>query len=280
MHPMTLPAALTPPHSIDPASLAALPRTSGVYVFKGEGALPIYIGKSVDIRSRVLSHLRAADEAEMIAQCRRVEYIETAGEFGALLLEARLIKQLSPLFNIRLRRVRNLCSIQLSDLSGAVTPEIVTGKDVAVGQTEGLHGLFSSVHAAQSKLRELADQHMLCQGLLGLEKIGKRGCFGLQVRTCLGACAGKEDRHAHDRRLLSALEDWKVHAWPFTGAVDLIEQRGDWVERHRIQDWRYLGTWCSRTQQLSRHEQLAFDLDTYKILVKPIMLGTARIEPV
>ena len=172
MHPMTLPAALTPPHSIDPALLAALPRTSGVYVFKGEGALPIYIGKSVDIRSRVLSHLRAADEAEMIAQCRRVEYIETAGEFGALLLEARLIKQLSPLFNIRLRRVRNLCSIQLSDLSGAVTPEIVTGKDVAVGQTEGLYGLFSSVHTAQSKLRELADQHMLCQGLLGLEKIG------------------------------------------------------------------------------------------------------------
>ena len=280
MHPMTLPAALTPPHSIDPALLAALPRTSGVYVFKGEGALPIYIGKSVDIRSRVLSHLRAADEAEMIAQCRRVEYIETAGEFGALLLEARLIKQLSPLFNIRLRRVRNLCSIQLSDLSGAVTPEIVTGKDVAVGQTEGLYGLFSSVRAAQSKLRELADQHMLCQGLLGLEKIGKRGCFGLQVRTCLGACAGKEDRHAHDRRLLSALENCKVHAWPFTGAVDLIEQRGDWVERHRIQDWRYLGTWCSRTQQLSRHEQLAFDLDTYKILVKPIMLGTARIEPV
>ena len=150
MHPMTLPAALTPPHSIDPASLAALPRTSGVYVFKGEGALPIYIGKSVDIRSRVLSHLRAADEAEMIAQCRRVEYIETAGEFGALLLEARLIKQLSPLFNIRLRRVRNLCSIQLSDLSGAVTPEIVTGKDVAVGQTEGLYGLFSSVRAPRA----------------------------------------------------------------------------------------------------------------------------------
>lgn len=277
---MTQPAALTRPHSIDPASLAALPRTSGVYVFKGEGALPLYIGKSVDIRSRVLSHLRAENEAEMIAQSRRVEYIETAGEFGALLLEARLIKQLSPLFNIRLRRVRNLCSIQLSDLSGAVTPEIVTGKDVAVGQNDGLYGLFSSVHAAQGKLRELADQHMLCLGLLGLEKLGKRGCFGLQVKTCLGACVGKEDRRAHDRRLLSALVDWKVHAWPFVGAVDLIEQRGDWVERHRIQDWRYLGTWCSRTQQHTRHEQLTFDLDTYKILVKPIMLGTARIEPV
>ncbi|MEY3765495.1 MAG: Excinuclease cho, partial [Pseudomonadota bacterium] len=97
------PSVLAP--QIDPASLAALPRTSGVYIFKGDGTLPLYIGKSVDLRSRVLAHLRAADEAEMMAQTRRVEFIETAGELGALLLEAQLIKQQSPLFNIRLRRL-------------------------------------------------------------------------------------------------------------------------------------------------------------------------------
>lgn len=265
-------------HQIDPESLAALPRTSGVYIFKGEGTLPIYIGKSVDIRSRVLAHLRAQDEAEMIAQSRRIEFIETAGEIGALLLEALLIKQQSPLFNIRLRRLRNLCSIRLSEKSSGVTPEVVSGSDVAVGQVDGLYGLFSSVHAAQGKLRELADQHQLCLGLLGLETISKRGCFGLQVRTCLGACIGKEDRQEHDQRLFTALVDLKVHAWPFSGAVDLVEESGDWVQRHRIQDWRYQGTWCSRTNQLCVHEQQGFDLDTYKILVKPILMGTARVE--
>lgn len=263
---------------MDPESLAVLPRTSGVYIFKGEGSLPIYIGKSVDIRSRVLAHLRAEDEVEMIAQSRSVEYIETAGEIGALLLEARLIKQQSPLYNIRLRRLRNLCSIRLPNKMGGGTPEIITGKDVAVGQDAGLYGLFSSVHAAQSKLRELADQHRLCLGLLGLEKVSKRGCFGLQVKTCLGACVGKEDRQAHDQRLFAALVDLKVHAWPYPGAVDLVEQRGDWIQRHRIQDWRYQGTWCSRNPELSAHEQHGFDLDTYKILVKPIMMCTARVE--
>lgn len=266
------------PHQIDPASLEALPRTSGVYIFKGEGTLPIYIGKSVDIRSRVLAHLRAEDEAEMIAQSRRVEFIETAGEIGALLLEARLIKQQSPLFNIRLRRLRNLCSIRLEETAGGVTPEVVTGKDVAVGETDGLYGLFSSVHSAQSKLRELADQHRLCLGLLGLEKISQRGCFGLQVKSCLGACVGREDRQEHDQRLFAALLDLKVEAWPFAGAVDLIEQNEDWVQRHRIQGWRHTGTWCSRTEQFSALDQQGFDLDTYKILVKPIMLGTARVE--
>ena len=268
------------PHPIDPASLAALPRTSGVYIFKGEGRLPLYIGKSVDIRSRVLAHLRAEDEAEMIAQSRRVDFIETAGEIGALLLEARLIKQQSPLFNIRLRRLRNLCAIRLAKKALGVTPEVVSGKAVAIGQADGLYGLFSSVHAAQSKLRELADQHRLCLGLLGLEKLSMRGCFGLQVRTCLGACVGKEDRQAHDQRLFSALLDMKVHAWPFPGAVDLIEQSGDWVQRHRIQDWRYLGTWCSRTDQQVHDDQQGFDLDTYKILVKPIMMGTANVQRV
>lgn len=53
-------------HKIDPVSLTALPRTSGVYIFKGEGTLPLYIGKSVDIRSRVMSHLRTSDEARML----------------------------------------------------------------------------------------------------------------------------------------------------------------------------------------------------------------------
>ena len=277
---MAQPELPFPPHQIDPESLAALPRTSGVYIFKGEGALPIYIGKSVDIRSRVLAHLRAEDEAEMMAQSRRVEFIETAGEIGALLLEARLIKQQSPLFNIRLRRLRNLCSIRLAEKAGVVTPDIVSGKAVAVGQADDLYGLFSSVYSAQSKLRELADQHGLCLGLLGIEKVSKRGCFGLQVKTCLGACVGKEDRHAHDQRLFSALTDLKVHAWPYPGAVDLVEQSGDWIQRHRLQDWRYQGTWCSKTHQLTTHDQLGFDLDTYKILVKPVMMGTVRIEAV
>lgn len=275
---MTQTESAAQPHQIDPVSLAALPRSAGVYIFKGVGTLPIYIGKSVDIRSRVLAHLRAEDEAEMIAQSRQVEFIETAGEIGALLLEAWLIKQQSPLFNIRLRRLRNLCSILLSEKSAGVTTEVVSGRDVTVGQVDDLYGLFSSVHAAQAKLRELADQQRLCLGLLGLEKISKRGCFGLQVRTCLGACIGKEDREAHDQRLFTALVDLKVHAWPFPGAIDLVEESGDWVQRHRIQDWRYQGTWCSRTNQLSVLEQQGFDLDTYKILFKPIMMGSARVE--
>lgn len=267
-------------HKIDAALLEELPRTSGVYFFWGSSTLPLYIGKSVDIRSRVLSHIRAEDEAEMMAQTKRIEFIETAGEIGALLLEAHLIKKHFPLYNIRLRRQKTLCSIRLDESGAALNPEIVSGNDRDIAGADDLYGLFGSVHAAKEKLRELAEQHRLCMGLLGLEKISPRGCFGLQLKTCLGVCVGKEDRFAHDQRLLSALLDLKVQAWPYSGAVDLVEESEGWTQRHRIQDWRFLGTWCSKTATFAEHERHGFDLDTYKILVRPIMLGTVRIQPV
>jgi len=272
-----------PDHKIDPDSLAALPRTFGVYIFKGEGPLPLYIGKSVDIRSRVMSHLRTPEEASMTAQTRRIDFIETAGEIGALLLESRMIKEQSPLFNQRLRRVRTLCSIRLRQTDIGKVPEIVDSKSVNLGSTPELYGLFSSSHAANAKLKELAQQHMLCMSVLGLEKTSKRGCFGLQIKTCLGACVGKEDRQAHDERLFTALIDSQVEVWPFAGPVDLIEESDGWVQRHRVNNWCYLGTQCSKTQgksQLSDLKQNDFDLDSYKILVKPIMLKTVKVEAV
>ena len=74
------------------ACLAPLPKGPGVYVFHGQSeSLPLYIGKSVNIRSRVMAHFRAQDEAKMLRQTRRISFIETAGELGALLLEAQLI---------------------------------------------------------------------------------------------------------------------------------------------------------------------------------------------
>ena len=272
---MTVAIDLPIPHQC----LDALPRRPGVYIFRGEGTLPLYIGKSIDIRSRVLSHLRAPDETKMISQTRWIDFIETAGEIGALLLEAQMIKAHTPLFNIRLHRLRQMNSIRLVGTDAGMTPEIVSSKNTPIGQVEGLYGLFSSKHAAQAKLRELAKSHQLCLALLGLEKLNKRGCFGLQIRTCKGACVGQEARAEHDQRLFSALLDMKVHAWPYQGAIDFVETQGDWVQKHRIQDWRYLGTWCSRGGHSGQAER-SFDLDTYKILVKPILLRSAVIEEV
>jgi excinuclease Cho len=268
-------------HKIDPESLAALPNSSGVYIFKGQGTLPLYIGKSVNIRSRVLSHLRTLNEANMIAQTHHIDFVETAGELGALLLEARMIKEQNPLFNQRLRRLRRLSSIRLSQTDTGTTPEIVDSKTVNLGATPKLFGLFSSNHAAKQKLHELAQMHGLCKVVLGLEKTSPRGCFGLQIKTCLGACVGNEARLLHDERLLAALIDLQVEVWPYSGQVDLIEENNGWVQRHRINNWCHLETWCSKTgqaTQVTTFDPQAFDRDSYQILVKPILLQTVKVQ--
>ena len=95
------------------------PREHPVYFFYAEGdSIPLYIGKSIDIRSRLLSHLRAPEEARMLRQAQRIEYPQTAGEIGALLLESRLIKELQPLKHKRLRRQQRLCSLRIRDETG------------------------------------------------------------------------------------------------------------------------------------------------------------------
>ena len=262
---------------------AHLPHAPGVYVFWGDSSLPLYIGKSVDIRSRVLSHFRQPDEARMLAQTRRIECLPTAGEMGALLLESRLIKTRQPLFNQRLRRTKHLHSWRLSEEAAGLANDLVSSAEVVHGQTQGLFGLFASRHAAQEKLRALAAEHKLCLATLGLEKTTQRGCFGLQLRQCDGVCVGKAPRADHDERLRTALQQLQVHVWPYATAIDVVEQSGDWVQKHRVNNWCYLGTWCSQTgaaAPLVDFKPTDFDLDSYKILVKPIMLKTVKIETV
>jgi DNA polymerase-3 subunit epsilon len=80
-----------------------IPDTPGVYLFYGEGRTPLYIGKSVNMRTRVLAHFQSAAkvarEARIAQEIRRIEWHDTAGELGALLLQTRLVKELKPLHN-------------------------------------------------------------------------------------------------------------------------------------------------------------------------------------
>ena len=127
--------------------------------------MPLYIGKSVNIRTRVMSHFRAKDEARMLRQTTHISFVETAGELGALLTEARMIKEQQPLFNKRLRRSKQLCSLHIQEGKVAVA----YAKEIDFSSTPGLFGLFANRTVALEKLRQLADEQKLCYGILGIE---------------------------------------------------------------------------------------------------------------
>jgi len=256
------------------AQVEAAPRAPGVYFFYAEGdSIPLYIGKSIDIRSRLLAHLRAPEEARLLRQAHRIEYQQTAGEIGALLLESRLIKELQPLKNKRLRRQQRLCSLHLRD--GVL--EIID--TTAMGEGLQLYGLFRNRRMATEALMLIADEHRLCHALLGLDKSAGRGCFRAQIGKCAGACKGAESHEAHTARLLSALEGWAVHHWPYPGAIALYERHAELEAYHVVDSWRYIGSYACEAdaRQAPRLTGQAFDADSYKILVRPVLLETATL---
>ena len=103
--------------SVIPAKLTTdieiIPEAPGVYIFYGKNKkLPLYVGKSVSIKQRILSHFQAdhthAKEFALAQKVEHIETIQTAGELSALLLESKLIKKYNPVYNRRLRRKKQL----------------------------------------------------------------------------------------------------------------------------------------------------------------------------
>lgn len=261
------------PSQLDPNLVHELPEGSGVYLFYGENDLPLYIGKSVNIRQRVLSHF-AADhrhnkEMSLSQQTKRIDWIETGGELGALLTEAKLIKQMTPVHNRRLRRKNALCAWQLAKKQNLLLPRLTWANELDFGIQDNLYGLYSNKRDAEKALRSLAEQHQLCLGVLGLEKIGSgKPCFAYQLKRCKGACVGKESDLEHATRLLTAMSKLKLSSWPYPGAIGIRETE----DLHIIDHWCYLGTAHNdeEIQELLEQGRPAFDRDTYTTLNKAL----------
>ena len=260
-----------PPH-LDAGIVDELPDTPGVYLFYADNNLPLYVGKARDIRQRVLSHFSAdhasAREMNLAQQVRRIDWIETAGEIGALLKEAVLVKQLQPTHNRQLRRNDDICTwILVDEGNGWLRPELVGARDLDFGIHASCYGLFKSAREAGTVLRALAAEHNLCDALLGLEKSAPgKPCFGYQIKRCSGACVGDEPPTKHTLRLVGALARLKLVSWPLNGPALIRE--GD--EAHLIDAWRYLGTARSDEElyALRAAGHPPFDRATYQIPVQ------------
>lgn len=273
-----------PPH-LDPGIVDDLPEGPGVYLFHGQGGtddggdLPLYIGKAKDIRKRVLAHFaadhRSAREMDLAQQVRRITWIETAGEIGALLREAALVKTLQPTHNRQLRRNEDVCTWTVVDEGqGWLRPRLAHAADLDFARGASCYGLFKNRREADDVLRALAGAHNLCDALLGREAVAPgKPCFGFQLKRCKGACVGKEPLARHSMRLIGALAGLKLVVWPFAGPAVLRE--GD--EAHVIDAWRYLGTARSEAEMfdLLTAGRPPFDRDTYKILARHV----ARMAP-
>jgi DNA polymerase-3 subunit epsilon len=156
-------------------------------------------------------------------------------------------------------------------------PVLAYADEEDFGRAECLYGLFKSRRKAETALRELADAHKLCLVMLGLEQRTRPGkpCFAHQLRRCRGACVGVEPAALHQARLEAALASLKVKTWPYAGPIGLVESGvGERQDIHLVHNWCYLGTARSEDELWAMLDAMparpAFDLDTYKILVRAL----------
>jgi DNA polymerase III subunit epsilon len=180
--------------------LRALTRGPGVYVFRDADGRPLYVGKSVSVRTRARSHFTSG--AAWTARAEQVDCEETASELGALLLEHRLIRALKPPANVRGVKdpdghVFIRCRLDIAFPILEVAREPAAGHAVCIGPVRG-----------RAAAAELVEQ---LNSLFGLRHCSRKlphryhpSAYG-QMGRCLSPCLGDLDPNLYRERLEEAL---------------------------------------------------------------------------
>src|SRR5918994_642500 len=180
--------------------LSKLPKDPGVYIFRDADGHPLYVGKSVCLRTRARAHFTTP--VAWTGQAEHVDYQPTESELGALLLENRLIKRLLPPGNVNLKKradgyVYLRCRLDIPFPILEVAHEPAPGHAVCVGPVRG-----------RAAAAELVEQ---INSLFGLRHCGRGmptrqwpSAYG-QMGRCLSPCLGDLDPNLYRERLEEAL---------------------------------------------------------------------------
>jgi DNA polymerase-3 subunit epsilon len=216
---------------VDEAQVASLPTTPGVYLLKDRHGHVVYVGKSVNVRQRVRTHLRPSGTARGPAQPRLrrrlpniadVEAIETKSELEALLLESKLVKHYLPEANSLLRDYRDYPFIKI-DLTDPYPRLEATRERPTDGDGVTYLGPFRRAAVASSAVVFLNEQVGLrqCAGRL---KPAQPACALLEMNKCLGPCVGAASPEAYEAAVAEVLGTLRGES---TGLLERAAQRRD-----------------------------------------------------
>ncbi len=157
-----------------------IPQTPGVYMFLGKNDTPLYIGKAVNLRSRVLSHIRGG--ARFLDEEFDIKIHETESEIEALILEARLIKEQKPRYNIVMRDDKQYFYVAFT--RDAFSRIFITHQRT----TKNRIGPFTDGRALKTTLKLLRRVFPYCT----CKTSHKRFCLNYHMGRDLGFCCVKD----------------------------------------------------------------------------------------
>lgn len=257
----------TLPPNMDESKFAHLPTGPGIYIFEAEDGAPLYVGKSINIRSRVLSHFAndtsVAKEMKLSQRSFTVSYETTDTEVEALLLESARIKELQPMFNRLLRRRTSQSVLRKTyDAHGYVVITVESSDLGDATELDTIYGVYTTRSKAKSALESIVKTYQLCPKLMGLEK-AKGYCFRYQLGLCKGACGGSELPSAYNERVEFALSRSRIDEWPFAHKVAV---RISEFKSLIIDQWIVEGVLNYEFEPELERLTNGFDVDTYKIV--------------
>jgi len=244
--------------------IESLPEETGVYYFFNANRELIYIGKSKNIRKRVISHLlntKSKKAQAMRNEIADIDYEITGSELIALLKESEEIKSKAPFYNSAQKRTYFQYGLFTNlQLDGYIRLEM---KKI---QPDSLPLVaYSSRKEGIDHLYYLNESHKLCLSLTGLNK-SRGACFHYSIKMCNGACVGKESVDDYNHRVMDAIESFQFKR---QNAV-IIDKGRKIAERSVVQvkNGKYMGfgfTHVSNVDQKgSNIEHLVQCVDQYK----------------
>ena len=192
------------------ATLRRIPNEPGVYRFLGAEGEVLYVGKAKALRKRVSSYLRKGGPApsgrvpEMVARARDVEWVVTASESEALILEDNFIKEHRPPYNLRLRDDKSYPYIEITMTDEWPRVRFMRGRHVP-------GNLYFGPYSSARKVRDTLEligrifPYRKCKG----EKPGRSSgspCLQYFIKRSLAPCDGRVSREEYMAVLGQAIE--------------------------------------------------------------------------
>ncbi len=265
------------PTHIDQEDLQEIQNEIGVYIFRDEQGIPVYVGKSINLRNRILNHFSQATqfskELRISSKTHKVEVIKTHSELEALLLESKLVKELLPVYNRKLRKTRkSTLLLHSQNEKGYKTVETYEGNPKDIDDLTKILAVLPNRKTAKSFLLKNRETHGLCSKLLGLEHM-KGACFLYQLKKCRGACICKEPVSIYNLRHDIAFKFTSIKPWPFKSAIALLLGNN---RRLIVQDWVPLQIMSDDGNEVIGDDP-DFSIDTYKIIESFMRRNPAKI---
>lgn len=194
------------PASISLEQLHELPESCGVYYFYNEFKEVIYVGKSINIKKRIMQHFtdNTAKANKLAQRVHDISCEVTGSELVALLLEEQEIKRLQPEVNRQLRtRLFPFALYSYKDQDGYLNLIAEKIKKSIPHEYEIIKE-YPKLAYAKGHLTGLIEEFNLCQHRCG-DKTGMGHCFNYEIGSCLGACAGEEPVDIYNSRVEEAI---------------------------------------------------------------------------